>query len=648
MKVERSRIILFVMILAITTGISSNFAAATELIVHSGESIQADVSNSRPGDTIIVKPGVYKGQISTYTDNLTIMSQSGNPDDTVLEGSAFVIFASNITIKGFTLKGNNSGSGISVLDSDGKCCIENTKILNYASGIDIPVGSTFNIINSNRISNCLEGITFREGNGNIILNNKVSNCRSGITYMEGFENTVSNNEISYCGEGINLGNGDAASSEIGTHVENNIITKNDVGVSVGGIDGGYVIAGNTISSNKKGYEDFTAGGNLIYNNYFNNTVNVNLQGNQEAQNIWNINRTTGKNIIGDSDIGGNYWATPGGNGFSQTHFDIDGDGISEESYSLNEVNIDNLPLAFPAQKTIPLMPEANFSANITQGYSPLLVQFTDFSKYATGRKWDFENDGNTDSTEVNPFHVFVAPWNYTVNLTAVNENGTRSKLLIITVLEPPLFPSANFNANTTQGLAPLTVQFTDLSENAIFWNWDFDNNGQSESSDKNPAYTYAIPGNYTVNLTVSNANGSDSKLASIIVTAGGQNNSGDNGSIDNGNGSIDNGNRSIDNGELGVSSSGGHSHRSDSKIMAANRSSELTTGVGTKEIPRTSVSNGTNGTEVGIEFENGTINESDTLNKGLETKQKQSPGMPGFEIGCGIICLFSAFLYWKK
>lgn len=678
---KRNGIILFAIILSVTIAVTSIGAAATEFTVHSGESIQNAVSNSRPGDAIIVEPGIYKEQISTYTDDLTIMSQSGNPDDTIIEGSGFAVWASNITLKGFTLKGNDGESGISVFDREGECRIENNEILNYAYGIDIPVGSTFNLINSNKISNCQEGITvsegfentvsinevsncqsgitFREGSGNIIRNNKVSNCQSGITYMESFQNTVNNNEISNCRDGINLGNGDAAFSEIGTHVENNVITKNDVGISVGGIEGGYIIVGNTISSNKKGYEDYTIGGNLIYNNYFNNTINVNLQGNQKTQNTWNTNRTIGENTIGGSDIGGNYWATPAGNGFSQTHFDFDGDGISEEPYSLNGVNIDYLPLAFPAQEPIPVMPEANFSANITQGYAPLMIQFTDSSKYATGRKWDFESDGNTDSTDANPSNMFVVPGNYAVNLTAVNENGTDSKLLIVTVLRQPLLPLANFSANATQGPAPLTIQFTDLSENASSWNWDFDNNGQSESSDKDPVYTYTVSGNYTVNLTVSNANGTASKVAPINATDGGQNNSVDNGSVDNGsednggadNGSTDNGstdNGSTDNSKPDGSSSGGHSHRNGGGGIAADGSSEPITSVEIKETPKTSVSNGTNKMEMGFESENRTINESDTLNKGLKTEQKQSSSIPGFEIGCGIVCLLGAFLYRKK
>ena len=35
----------------------------------------------------------------------------------------------------------------------------------------------------------------------------------------------------------------------------------------------------------------------------------------------------------------------------------------------------------------------DFSTNVTQGYAPLSVQFTDLSQNATSRAWDFNNDG---------------------------------------------------------------------------------------------------------------------------------------------------------------------------------------------------------------------------------------------------------------
>ena len=101
------------------------------------------------------------------------------------------------------------------------------------------------------------------------------------------------------------------------------------------------------------------------------------------------------------------------------------------------VNVGNSPVAF-GQFIVPpssqlVLPVANFSSNVTSGYAPLSVQFTDLSQNATGINWSF-GDGNT-SNEQNPTHNYPAAGNYTVNLAVNNENGTDSKTAAITVLE---------------------------------------------------------------------------------------------------------------------------------------------------------------------------------------------------------------------
>ena len=107
-------------------------------------------------------------------------------------------------------------------------------------------------------------------------------------------------------------------------------------------------------------------------------------------------------------------------------------------------------------------PTSDFSTNVTEGYAPLSMQFTDLSENATGRNWDFENDGKVDSTDKNPVHEYTVPGTYTVKLIAFNANGMASKLGTITVLQQVL-PIANFSSNVTEGYAPLSVQFTDSS-----------------------------------------------------------------------------------------------------------------------------------------------------------------------------------------
>ena len=63
-------------------------------------------------------------------------------------------------------------------------------------------------------------------------------------------------------------------------------------------------------------------------------------------------------------------------------------------------------------------------------------------------------------------------------------------LVSLSSLQNSVIPTANFTASVTNGPAPLVVKFTDLSKNAVVWNWDFDNDGISDSTEQNPVYVY--------------------------------------------------------------------------------------------------------------------------------------------------------------
>jgi uncharacterized membrane protein len=71
-------------------------------------------------------------------------------------------------------------------------------------------------------------------------------------------------------------------------------------------------------------------------------------------------------------------------------------------------------------------------------------------------------------------------------------------------------------------MAPLTVQFTDLSTNSpTSWDWNFGDG--THATIQNPSHTYTSPGTYTVILTATNAGGSDveTKVGYITVTGTG-------------------------------------------------------------------------------------------------------------------------------
>ncbi|MCQ8893230.1 MAG: PKD domain-containing protein [Methanolinea sp.] len=80
-------------------------------------------------------------------------------------------------------------------------------------------------------------------------------------------------------------------------------------------------------------------------------------------------------------------------------------------------------------------------------------------------------------------------------------------------------PTADFTASPTSGYAPLSVQFTDTSTgNPTQWQWDVNNDGIVDYTVQNPMHVYAIPGTYSVRLTVSNPGGSDTRIKTGYIT----------------------------------------------------------------------------------------------------------------------------------
>ena len=386
-----------------------------------------------------------------------------------------------------------------------------------------------NIANSNNYGILLENTNYNNLNGNIANSNSgygfyltnSSNCEltgntassndRGIYLIRSNSNTILDNKVS---ENINYGILTSYSNY--NTISGNTANKTSRGIHLDSSDGNTV-SSNTVASNSVSGLFMCAGSdrNRVFNNYLNNNLNADID---NTKNTWNITRTAGTNIIGGSYIGGNFWAAPAGTGFSQTAQDANGDGIADNEYAGKNF-VDYLPLVSASTPQQPILPVASFTTNVTSGNAPLAVQFTDTSQYATGWKWDFENDGTVDSNVQNPVHVYAVAGTYTVSLTASNANGMNSKFMTITVNAPsaPVTPIADFTANITSGYAPLAVQFTDNSQNAVSWNWDFDNDGISDSDLQNPAHVYEIPGIYTVNLIAGNQNGTTSKTATITV-----------------------------------------------------------------------------------------------------------------------------------
>ena len=252
--------------------------------------------------------------------------------------STFMITADTITISGLNIIGASQDYDKSAI------CLYGD--MNNLTGNTIENGCILlgserrgNLIAENKISN-------DEGEGihisccgfdtNIVSNNTISNCSIGI-YEYDQAADIRNNRITDCDYGIEL----AQASSV---IDNNTILNCDVGILLGEGCPVDIINNKIMSCAECGiFDQEKFGGQRIYNNYFNNTLNVKL-GPGEGGNTWNNSLTRGTNIVGGPYIGGNFWAKPDGTGFSQTSVDLDGNGIGDLPYNIYEDEFDYLPL----------------------------------------------------------------------------------------------------------------------------------------------------------------------------------------------------------------------------------------------------------------------------------------------------------------
>jgi len=134
----------------------------------------------------------------------------------------------------------------------------------------------------------------------------------------------------------------------------------------------------------------------------------------------------------------------------------------------------------------------------------------------------FDGTAGTGVTNINATAVMVTTPAHvaeSVDIMVTTPGGTATKhnaydYVVVTI------PVAAFSGSPTNGTAPLTVEFTDVSINSPT-NWDWDFGDGKTSNHKNVTHNYRSAGNYTVSLVAMNSAGSNStvKTGYINVTA---------------------------------------------------------------------------------------------------------------------------------
>ncbi len=187
---------------------TNTVAADTTTVGNSGNenytSIQKAVNNSVDGDTTLVNKGTYIENVD-IDKKLTIISMSGNPEDTIIQAfhpydHVLHVTANNVTIKGFGLKNSSSGSGI-YLDNVQYNTIANNHLQANAVGIHLWNAARNNILINNTASdNSWSGIRLTPddselASNNTLINNTMVNNTYNFEIYTGYENASMQNNI---------------------------------------------------------------------------------------------------------------------------------------------------------------------------------------------------------------------------------------------------------------------------------------------------------------------------------------------------------------------------------------------------------------------------------------------------------------------
>ena len=155
-------------------------------------------------------------------------------------------------------------------------------------------------------------------------------------------------------------------------------------------------------------------------------------------------------------------------------------------------------------------PIASFSASAFSAMVNDLITFTNTSQNATSYNWSF-GDG-TLSSEQNPTHAYSTAGNFSVQLTATGEGGVSSISNIISIDYPE--PVAGFTLDKSTAKIGETVSFTNTSQNAHTFLWNFGDGNVSVAV--HPTHSYATAGSFAIMLSATGDGGTD--IATRVIT----------------------------------------------------------------------------------------------------------------------------------
>jgi gliding motility-associated-like protein len=168
----------------------------------------------------------------------------------------------------------------------------------------------------------------------------------------------------------------------------------------------------------------------------------------------------------------------GANSYTWSNGNTNGVGFYQNEgttiYSVTGTSIYGCTGTDTVSVTIESSPTVEFSTDVTSGCAPLTVSFTNNSVNGETCLWGMGNDLNTVEGCGTVSYTFMSGGCYDISLTVTSNNGCESNIIypeLVCVKDQPVasFSASNYYLTELDAL----VSFTNESENAITYLWDF-------------------------------------------------------------------------------------------------------------------------------------------------------------------------------